>query len=178
MSLMVYKETYFPLIVLFLCSFKCEIMSKNLFEITLQNRRNLHSILTKTPKEKLLKIPEGFNNNIFWNIAHTVVTQQILQYKFSGLQMRVPEELVAKFMKGTTPDGTATDEEIMMVADFLISTAEWLKEDYDTGLFQNYQEYTTSARVTLKNIDDAIAFNLFHEGLHIGAIILLLRKVG
>jgi hypothetical protein len=152
-------------------------MSKNLFEITLQNRRNLHSILTKTQKEKLLKIPEGFNNNIFWNIAHTVVTQQILQYKFSGLQMRVPDELVTKFMKGTTPDGTATDEEIMMVADFLISTIEWLKEDYDTDLFQNYQEYTTSARVTLKNIDDAIAFNLFHEGLHIGTIILLLRAV-
>ena len=140
-------------------------MSKNLFEITLQNRKNLHSILTKTPKEKLLNIPEGFNNNIFWNIAHTVVTQQILQYKFSGLQMRVPDELVAKFMKGTTPDGTATDEEIKMVADF------------DTDLFQNYQEYTTSARVTLKNIDDAIAFNLFHEGLHIGTIILLLRAV-
>ena len=92
--------------------------------------------------------------------------------------MRVPDELVAKFMKGTIPDGTATDEEIMMVADFLISTIEWLKEDYDTELFQNYKEYTTSARVTLKNIDDAIAFNLFHEGLHIGAIILLLRKVG
>lgn len=153
-------------------------MSKNLFEITLQNRRNLHAILTKTPKEKLLAIPEGFNNNIFWNIAHTIVTQQILCYKFSGLQMRVPQDMVDKFMKGTVPDGTATEEEIMKVADFLISTAEWAAEDYDTQLFKNYQEYTTSARVTLKNIDDAVAFNLFHEGLHIGAIILLMRHVG
>ena len=152
-------------------------MSKNLFEITLQNRRNLHAILTKTPKEKLLAIPNGFNNNIFWNIAHTVVTQQVLCYKFSGLQMRVSKEMVEKFMKGTVPDGTATDEEIMVVADFLISTIEWLKEDYETELFQNYNEYTTSAKVTLRNIDDAIGFNLFHEGLHMEAITLLMRHV-
>jgi hypothetical protein len=163
--------------VLFLQSIKYEIMTENIFEIMLQNRRNLHAILTKTPKEKLLKIPEGFNNNVYWNIAHTIATQQVLIYKFSGLQMRIPNDLVTKFSKGTVPDGTATDEEMMMVADFLISTAEWLIEDYNTALFQTFNEYTTSARVTLKNADDAIAFNLFHEGLHIGQIALLLKQL-
>lgn len=153
------------------------MMVKNLFEIILQNRRNLQAILTKTPKEKLLAIPEGFNNNIFWNIAHTVVTQQILCYKFSGLEIRVPQNLVDKFMKGTVPDGTATDEEISLVSNLLISTIEWTKKDYEAQLFQDYREYTTSARVTLKNIDDAVAFNSFHEGLHIGVIVLLMRHV-
>lgn len=152
-------------------------MTENLFGIMLQNRRNLHTILTETPKEKLLKIPEGFNNNVYWNIAHTVATQQLLIYKLSGLQMRIPNELVAKFAKGTVPDGTATEEEMMMVADFLISTAEWLIEDYDTALFQTFNEYTTSARVTLKNVDDAIVFNLLHEGLHLGQISLLLKQL-
>ncbi|MGB3143511.1 MAG: DinB family protein [Maribacter sp.] len=150
---------------------------KNILDITLQNRKNLHAILSKTAKEKLLKIPEGFNNNIYWNIAHTMVTQQLLCYKFSGLKMRVPEELVDKFKKGTVPDGTATDKEMKVVAEFLISSIEWTKEDYETALFQEYNEYTTSARVTLSSIDDAISFNLFHEGLHLGAIILLLKHV-
>ncbi|WP_299800372.1 DinB family protein [uncultured Maribacter sp.] len=153
------------------------MMTENLFGIMLQNRRNLHTILTETPKEKLLQIPEGFNNNVYWNIAHTVATQQLLIYKLSGLQMRIPNELVAKFAKGTVPDGTATEEEMMMVADFLISTAEWLIEDYDTSLFQTFNEYTTSARVTLKNVDDAIVFNLLHEGLHLGQISLLLKQL-
>ncbi|MDO1512659.1 DinB family protein [Maribacter confluentis] len=153
-------------------------MVENLLEITLQNRKNLHKVLTNTPKEKLLAIPEGFNNNIFWNIAHTVVTQQLLCYKFSGLQMRVPKELVDKFMKGTVPDGTASDEEIMIVADFLISTVEWIKEDYETQLFKEYKEYTTSAKVTLRNVEDAIGFNLFHEGLHANTITLLLKHLG
>ena len=66
---------------------------------------------------------------------------------------------------------------MMMIADFLISTAEWLIEDYNTELFKTFKEYTTSARVTLKNVDDAIAFNLFHEGLHIGQISLLLKHL-
>lgn len=153
-------------------------MSENIFEITLQNRRNLHSILTNTPKEKLLAIPEGFNNNIFWNIAHVVVTQQILCYKLSGLEMRVPEELVDKFKKGTVPEGTATDNEIKTIAKLLVPTIEWTQQDYNAQLFENYNQYTTSARVTLKDIDDAMSFNLFHEGLHIGVIILLLRLVG
>ncbi|WP_262493323.1 DinB family protein [Maribacter forsetii] len=153
------------------------MMTENLFGIMLQNRKNLHTILTETPKEKLLQIPEGFNNNVYWNIAHTVATQQLLIYKLSGLQMRIPNELVAKFAKGTVPDGTATEEEMMVVADFLISTAEWLVEDYNTALFQTFNEYTTSARVTLKNVDDAIVFNLLHEGLHLGQISLLLKQL-
>ena len=163
--------------MLFLLGIKCEMMTENIFQVMLQNRRNLHAILTKTSKDKLLKIPKGFNNNVYWNIAHTVITQQILIYKFSGLQMRVPDNLVDKFMKGTVPDGTASDEEMMIIADFLISTAEWLIEDYNTELFKTFKEYTTSARVTLKNVDDAIAFNLFHEGLHIGQISLLLKHL-
>ena len=152
-------------------------MTENIFQVMLQNRRNLHAILTKTSKDKLLKIPQGFNNNVYWNIAHTIITQQLLVYKFSGLKMRVPDNLVDKFKKGTVPDGTASDEEMMVIADFLISTAEWLIEDYETNLFQTFNEYTTSAKVTLKNVDDAIAFNLFHEGLHIGQIALLLKQL-
>lgn len=150
---------------------------KNLFDITLKSRMRLHKILEDTPKKKLLEIPEGYNNNIWWNIAHVVVTQQLLVYKMNGLQIRIPEEFVDKYKKGTVPDGSATDGEINQIENFLISTVDWMEEDYAEGLFKNYNEYTTSAGVTLKNTDDAIAFNLYHEGLHMGAIISLLKAV-
>ena len=150
---------------------------KNILHPTLENRKHLYKILTETAKEKLLKIPEGFRNNIWWNIAHVVVTQQLLAYKLSGLQMRIPEALVDKFKKGTVPDGKATDEEIKEIGAFLISTIEWLEEDYENGLFESYNSYTTSVNVTLNNIDDALAFNLFHEGLHRGAILALQKLV-
>ena len=147
------------------------------FDTTLQHRKLLHKILDSTPREQLLEIPSGFRNNIWWNIAHVVATQQLLVYKFSNLQMRVPDELVEKFKKGTVPDGTATEEEIKTVGDFLISTADWAKEDYENGLFKEYNEYTASVNVTLKNVEDALTFNIFHEGIHLGAILGLQKVV-
>jgi len=172
-----YKETQIIGFVLLLRQIKKAAILKNQLEITLQNRKNLHDVLTQTPKADLLKIPEGFRNNIWWNIAHVVVTQQLLVYKLSGLKMRVSEALVDKFKKGTVPDGTATDEEIKAIAGFLISTIEWTREDYEAGLFQDYNEYTTSAKVTLRNAQDATDFNLFHEGIHIGAILALKKML-
>lgn len=147
-----------------------------IFDTTLQNRKLLYKILDNTPREQLLEIPGGFRNNIWWNIAHVVVTQQALVYKLSGLQMRVPDEYIDKFKKGTVPDGSATEEEMKTIGNFLISTAEWVEEDYGKGLFEDFNKYTASLKVTLKNVEDAITFNMFHEGLHLGTI-LALQKV-
>lgn len=146
---------------------------EKIFNITLQNRKILYKILTNTPKEQLFKIPKGYRNNIWWNIAHVVVTQQLIVYNLSGLKMKVPNELVDKFKKGTVPDGTATDEEMDMIKGFLFSTVEWTQGDYENGVFKDFNEYTTSAKVTLRDVEDAIAFNMFHEGLHLGVILSL-----
>ena len=78
---------------------------QKLFDITLKNRRLLHKILTSTSKEDLLKIPGGFRNNIWWNIAHVVVTQQLLVYKMSGLQVRIPESYIERFKREPCPTG-------------------------------------------------------------------------
>ncbi len=150
---------------------------KNQLEFTLQNRKNLHYILNNTSKEDLLKIPDGFRNNIWWNIVHVIVTQQLLVYKLSGQPMRIPEEFVDKFKKGTVPDGTTTEEEMKTITNLLVSTVQRTQEDFEAGLFKNYHEYTTSAKVTLRNIEDAISFNLFHEGLHLGSILALRKMV-
>lgn len=150
---------------------------KNVLEQTLQIRKGFYSILKNTPREELLKIPTGFNNNIWWNIAHVVATQQRLIYGLAGLELQISTELVDKFKKGTKPDGTAADEEIEQVKKLLFTTIETTIEDYEKGVFTNYSEYTTSANLTLKNVDDAIAFNFFHEGLHIGTIFALQKAV-
>lgn len=150
---------------------------EKIFDTTLQNRKLLYKILDNTPKAQLLEIPKGFRNNIWWNIAHVVVTQQLLVYKFSGLQVRIPEQFIEKFKKGTVPDGTATDEEIKEIAAFLISTADWAKKDYNSELFKEFTPYTTSLNVTLNNVEDAMTFNVFHEGLHLGSILGLQKVV-
>lgn len=145
------------------------------FEITLQNRKKLYQILKETPKEQLLAVPDGFRNNIWWNIAHVLVTEQLLVYKLGGQPMRLDEALVDRYKKGTQPSGAPTDEELQEVAELLLSTVDWMREDYGKGIFNGYNEYTTSANVTLKSVEDAIMFNVYHQGLHLGAIISLLK---
>ena len=59
------------------------------FSIHKQTRRNLLEILQETPQKDLLTIPDGFNNNIYWNIAHCVAPQQLLHYYLSGNPFRI-----------------------------------------------------------------------------------------
>lgn len=150
----------------------------NIFAFTLQHRRNLHQILTHTPKKELLLIPDGFRNNIWWNIAHVVVTQQILTYGFSGLDMHVPDALVAAYKKGTEPPEKVSDADMALVEKLLVDAIVGTQADYDKGLFTKFTPYTTSAKITLENIEDALAFNLYHEGLHLGSVLALRKLVG
>ena len=142
------------------------------------NRRFLTLVLDETPQELLTAIPKGFNNNIWWNIAHTLVVQQLLCYKLSGLPLHIDEALVQGYSKGTYPKGFVAPDERQQVRDALLSTAELLGTDYQQGIFKDYMEYTTSARVTLRSIEDGILFNLYHEGLHMGIIRALQRASG
>ena len=91
--------------------------------------------------------------------------------------MRLDDALVEKFKKGTVPDGTATDEELQLVEDLLLPAVTWMQEDYGKGIFKGYNAYTTSANVTLSTVEDAIMFNIFHEGIHLGSILALLKVV-
>ena len=128
--------------------------------------------------EDLNKIPEGFNNNIIWNIGHIVVTQQLLAYKLSGLPMAVNDDLINKYRKDSKPGAFVSQEEVDEIKTLLLASAEKLEADYKSGIFKNYQEYTVSTTGnTLKNIDDALQFILFHEGMHLGYVLALVRAV-
>ena len=48
--------------------------------IILKNRRLLSKFLEKFSLDQLNTVPKGYRNSIFWNVAHTVVTQQLLVY--------------------------------------------------------------------------------------------------
>lgn len=150
---------------------------ENLFTITRQNRKGLYYFLKNTPKEDVFKIPVGFNNNIWWNIAHVVVTQQNLIYGLSGLPLNIDQGFVEKYQKGTFPTGKPSDEEQEIIKELLFSLPEKTEEDYKTGLFASFKPYMTTPKVELKSVEDAIAFNVFHEGLHLGSIFALLRAV-
>lgn len=150
---------------------------EGLFETIRQNRNVLAQILLQTPQKQLITIPPGFANNIWWNIAHVVVTHQLLLYGLSNLPMAVGEDLISRYRKGTFPQGEPGRQEIAEIQELLIQTAHTAEVDFKAGKFVAFREYTTSVGVRLQNFKDALAFDAFHEGLHLGVVISLKKLV-
>jgi len=145
------------------------------FEILRANRLLILKIIENLTLAQLNNIPNGFNNNIVWNVAHLVVTQQLLCYKLAGLNILVTEEMVEAFQKGTAPSRDITQDELDAIKEQLVALPNTFEEDYIAKIFNNYEPYPTSVNVTLNNINEAFEFNNFHEGIHLG-IILSLKK--
>ncbi len=150
---------------------------QQLFTITKKNRKILNRYLANTPKEALFNIPNGFNNNIWWNIAHVVVTEQKLVYGLSGLSLNISQELVEKYQKGTFPEEKPSESEMREIEKLLLELPEQTNKDYNNKFFKDFKSYMTSPQVELNSVEDAIAFNVFHEGLHLGSIMALSRVV-
>ena len=141
--------------------------------VVLKNRLLLSKFLEKFSLDQLNTVPKGYRNSIFWNVAHIVVTQQLLVYGLSNRPMLVDSDLVKTYKKDTKTVHEATEEELTLVKTLLFSTIEQTKTDYDNGMFKNFTPYTTSLNVTLSNVDEAIQFNTFHEGIHLGYILAM-----
>ncbi len=143
---------------------------KTQFDVLRKSRDLVIKELEGLTLEQIHVIPTGFKNNIAWNVAHLVVTQQILHYKLSGLNCLCPDDLIADFKKGTVPTRQLTEEEFEEVKELLLGLPDTLEEDFEAGIFTEYTEYPTSTGFVLSSIENAIAFNNFHEGIHYGII--------
>jgi hypothetical protein len=148
----------------------------SVFEVQKTSREILLKVLDNHSLEQLNKMPEGFSNNLIWNIAHCIAAQQSLIYKLSGLPSIVSEDFISKYSNGTKPEGDVSQAEVDEIRRLLSETLHQVLKDYADQVFVNYREYTTSMGFTLRNVEDALSFNNYHEGTHLG-IILSIRKL-
>lgn len=150
---------------------------ETIFEHLLQTRKNILKVLEANQGKEHI-IPKGFNNSLYWNAAHCVVTQQLLCYKLSGNDMIIDDSLVDAYRKGSKPTGDVPNViEIGKVKDLLITAVEQMEIDYKNGLFQSYSDYPTSYGITLKSCDDAIVFNNQHDSLHLGYMMAMAKSL-
>lgn len=152
---------------------------KQTFSITRKSREILLKYLENYTLQQLNKIPEGFNNNLYWNIAHIVVSQQRIIYALSGKpeEMVVSEELIQNYMRGTRPMRDVTAEEVTELKELLFTTIDKTEADYNNGMFEYYKEYTTELGYTLNSVEEGLEFNNYHEGLHLGCMLSIKKFV-
>ncbi|MGZ3756209.1 MAG: DinB family protein [Mucilaginibacter sp.] len=126
--------------------------------------------------EQLNDIPTGFNNNIIWNLGHMIAAQQGICYARSGVDKLVSDEFFMAYKPGSKPEKFIDQPQYDNIKELLFSTLVQLETDLKNNLFVNYTPVMTRYNVELTNIQDAIEFLPFHEGLHIGYI-MSLRKI-
>jgi len=144
---------------------------KTTFKIWRTNRNLYLDFFDKYTVEQLNKIPVGFSNNLIWNIGHIIVAQQGLIYKSSDLQGYVSQELFELYKPGSKPTGKTSENEIKELKELLISLIEKTETDFYKGEFKVYNERTTSIGFHLGSLKEAIEYNNYHEGLHLGFMI-------
>jgi hypothetical protein len=137
----------------------------------------LHVIRTITVQEiqglsveQFNTIPAEFNNNIIWNAGHLVASEQRMLYLRSGKTPLVSAEFFTRYQKGSRPEGYINEAEINAIKNLLRESIERFEQDYKNNLFVGYDAWTTSYGNPISNLDDAITFLPFHEGLHLGCI--------
>ena len=146
------------------------------FTILKRTRENIRKAVEGLSLDQLNKIPEGFNNNIFWNVAHVVATQQLLTYGLAGVDPVIPKKYIENYRKGTKPNGPVGQDEVDQIISLLETTQGQIINDILDNKFTEFRRYTTSYGITLNSLEEAIAFNNAHEAMHFGNI-LSMRKL-
>ncbi|GGH21396.1 DinB family protein [Mucilaginibacter phyllosphaerae] len=146
-------------------------------DIMLQPRIKILETLQGFTVAQLNTIPAGFNNNIIWNLGHMVAAQQGVCYKRAGLNTWVDDAFFQRYKPESKPEAPVDEEEFENIKQLLVSSLDQLKKDYADSVFTNYPAWTTRYGVKIANIEDALAFLPFHEGLHIGYIMAMRKLV-
>ena len=128
--------------------------------------------------EQLLdSIPEGFNNNVRWNLGHIYLVQEKFAFHFSGEPTQIPDHFEALFAKGTKPaDWDVEPPTIEALLELLAEQPKRIKQALQHRVDEPVKApFTTGSGLTLHTIGEFLNYTLYHEGMHYNTISLLKR---
>ncbi len=130
-------------------------------------------------EDQLRAVPKGAENNVLWNVGHIVLSNYRLIYRPTGVPVPLPSTWEGWFLPGTSPnDWGSNGPSVAEVLEQFETQVDRIATDHANGLFQTYKSFQLKSGSSLGSVEEALAFNLMHEGIHIGAIIALRRQLG
>ncbi len=123
---------------------------------------------------QLNKIPEGYNNNVIWNISHLISAQQSVCYVRSNQPYTVTDAFYRAYQPSTKPADHVDEADILLIKETFITSIDDLENDITRRLFDQYKPwFARPYGIRVNNIEDAMDFLIYHEGLHTGYIMAL-----
>ena len=124
------------------------------------------------PEDRADIIPEGFNNNIRWNLGHIAFIQDRVIFHQQGAQMGVPKLYKLLFAPGSSPANwqfpTPSLEEL---CEELESQKTRIRE-FLTGRLDEKLDppFTNGIGLTFYTVGECLQFSFYHEALHMEVI--------
>ena len=143
----------------------------------IKTRSYLLDLTKDLSSAQLNTVPPAFQNNIIWNLAHLIAGQQGICYMRAGLEPFVGQPFYATYKPGTKPEKELSEAEISEIKNLFITSIEQFGRDFENRIFEKYIPWKSRYGVELTNIEEAVDFINFHEGLHAGYIMAMKHLV-
>ncbi|MBR8658086.1 MULTISPECIES: DinB family protein [Bacillales] len=127
------------------------------------------AVLKDLPTEQADIVPEGFSNNIRWNLGHILTVQESCMY---GLEFtHLPASYKTLFGPGTKPaDWQGEVPSLSTLAEQLEEQKERIKRTFRERLNQELPQPFVLRNTQMTTLGEMFVFSLFHEGMHISTI--------
>jgi hypothetical protein len=120
-------------------------------------------------REQMLAIPDD-DTSILWNLGHVTFSHDRMLYRPSGLESPLPAHFAELFRPGTSPVTWSWTPDIDEVMAEFEGQFERVQRDQQAGAFEHYVPETIAVGVRLRSLEEAMAFNVAHEGFHAGVV--------
>lgn len=135
-----------------------------------QTRKNFITLVDGLSHQDLNTLVPGFQNTIAWNLGHIVVSQQKLCYGPTDISLKVSEEYLHLFQKGTKTTRDIRKEEIEDLKMLAFSLLDEMDKDIEAGHLNQYKPLQTHFGLLLTTIQEAAAFSALHDCMHLGYV--------
>jgi len=126
----------------------------------------LHIVSDVTESQADL-IPQGFNNNIRWNLGHIYLVQEQFAFVFSQGPVQIPDGFVELFATGSKPtDWKLKPPTLSDIVQMLAEQSKRIRLNLENRLDEPVENPLTIAALSLKTVEEFLSFTLFHEGIH------------
>lgn len=112
-------------------------------------------------------IPDGFRNNIRWNLGHMYTVQNTMLSHHAGIELATPKHYEELFSPGTKPaDWEGDIPTLTEIIEKLKAQPTQIKE----ALSGRLGESAKKPFIKQNNVGQILTFTFYHEGLHISTI--------
>jgi uncharacterized damage-inducible protein DinB len=139
-------------------------------EFQLVRGSTLHS-LGNVNEEVIHTVPDGFSNNILWNVGHILLSAEQLLLRGANESGKLPNQYKGWFGGGTKPaDWNGEVPSWHSLVSGLKEQQDWVVTEFGSRLDEKLATPFQIREVEFTTYGDVLSFVMFHEGLHLGQI--------